>query len=81
MVHAHTRVMKVAAAKRVNVNARMNASSLINYLLKFLSDWDLGRLCVPGLSSPFNSLPLVPIFAFQQNEEHMYLYLSNFFFD
>lgn len=45
VVHAHVRVMKVEAAtsKRVNVNARMNASSLINYLLKFLSDWDLGQ--------------------------------------
>lgn len=56
MVHAHARVMKVEAAKRVNVNARMNASSLINYLLKFLSDWDLGQRTI--VRPAFSFLPL-----------------------
>lgn len=70
MVHAHVRVMKVEAAtsKRVNVNARMNASSLINYLLKFLSDWDLGqRTIVRPAFLPLNSLrtPSISYFAFQ----------------
>lgn len=63
VVHAHVRVMKVEAAtsKRVNVNARMNASSLINYLLKFLSDWDLGQRTIVAFL-PFHSFPFAFLF-------------------
>lgn len=84
VVHAHVRVMKVEAAtsKRVNVNARMNASSLINYLLKFLSYkigiLDNGRLC--GLST-FSFLPVrLPISPSNKMERRCVRCLSSFFF-
>lgn len=69
VVHAHVRVMKVEAAtsKRVNVNARMNASSLINYLLKFLSDWDLGQRTIVWPFYLFIPSRSPSYFAFQQN--------------
>lgn len=76
MVHAHARVMKVEAAtsKRVNVNARMNASSLINYLLKFLSDWDLGQRTIVR---PAFSFPCVPV---SNKMGHRCACFSSFFF-